>query len=177
MELYCKHILDKGVVLCVDIYCDGIALPNGGSQTVTPLLVRFTNIMAIETKWFEIGLCPTLHISNTMCTATKLTELRSELLKRYLLIVLRPFIESSRIGFPYASTVIFPRILMVLCDQKQERPLVSLKSSNSTRDCTTCDMVSRITTAGCVRRDPQRSAPPVKKKSALKLKLSNGVVY
>lgn len=147
LEKYSKDIGNRGHILCVDVYCDGIALPNGGSQTLSPLRVRFSNIRGIEKAWFDIGLYPTLPVGISTCSSGKLTELRNELLHRYLFLVFHPLIEASNTGFKHSSCVMFPRILMILCDQKQEWPLVGLKSTGSTRDFTSCSMLSRLTSA------------------------------
>lgn len=69
------------------------------------------------------------------------------MLQRFLFLVLKPFIEASSTGLKHGSTFIFPRLLMVCCDQKQERPFLGLKSAGGTRDCSFCDMMSKLTQA------------------------------
>lgn len=142
LEKYSADLGTKEIVLCVDLYCDGIALPASGSQSISPPRFRLTNVTGLDAVWFDIGFCPTLRLGNSICSDAKITDLRSELLHRYLYLVLHPLIEASNIGFRYDDVVKFPRILMILSDQKKERPLVGLKSSNSTRNCTACEILS-----------------------------------
>lgn len=165
--MYSSQVGVMRIVLCVDVYCDGIALPKNGAISLSPLRVRFSNFRAIKTVRYDIGLCPVLYMGTAVFTSTKLTELRREILQRNLFLVLIPLIEASSVGFRHDSTIIFPRILMVLCDQKQERPLLCLKCSNSTRDCTDCDMLSKVTAAEAQSRIPASQSPPVKKRCVL----------
>ncbi|KAI0557332.1 hypothetical protein FGB62_317g02 [Gracilaria domingensis] len=44
----------------------------------------------------------------------------------------------SQIGFSLEGVIIFPRLLMHVEDQKQERTTVSLRSAGSLADCTPC---------------------------------------
>lgn len=138
-------IADRGLILTFDVYCDGVALPESGTQSVSPLRARYPNISGIETKWFEIGLCPVLDFRYVKCTAEKKAELRRELMHRYLFLVFKPMLDASRDGFILNSTLIFPRLFMFVCDQKQERPSVCMRSVGGARDCTICDMVSKVT--------------------------------
>lgn len=154
MEKYSDALETNALLLYVDIYCDGLALPNGGTQSISPFRVRFSNVKGIETVWFDIGLCPTLQLGNVKCTPTKKAELRRELLHRFMFLILKPMIHASRVGFQIDSTLIYPRLLMVVCDQRQERPLYCLKSAGASRDCTTCDMMSKVTKAE-LRISPQ----------------------
>lgn len=147
LEKYCAVVGTRGLLLCVDINFDGIALPNGGSQTMSPLRIRVSNLKGIKTVWFEIGLRSTLLLGNTMCSSGKISNFRGELLHRYLFMVLHPLIDVSNLGYIHHDAVIFPQILTVLSDQKQERSLIGLKSSNSTRDFTACEILSRLTPA------------------------------
>lgn len=147
MESYANTVGARGVVLIVDLYCDGVPLAKGGSQSVSPVRVLFSNMRAISTKWFDIGICPYLDVGTAKCGSTRLVDLRRELFHRYIFMVLQPLITASRTGEQYGQTFLFPRILMVVCDQKQERCTLSLRSSNSTRDFTLFDMTSRVTTA------------------------------
>lgn len=44
---------------------------------------------------------------------------------------------------------------MTVCDQKQESTFVCLRSAGATRDCTLCDMVSKVTKAEQQRQREQ----------------------
>lgn len=157
LEAYCDNVQRGGIVVCIDIYCDGVSLSNGGTQSISPLRVRFSNAEGIETKWFDIGLCPVLLVGSLKCTATKLADIRRELLHRFLFMVLKPLLVASAVGFQCEGSLLFPRVLLTICDQKQERPFLSLRSAGSTRDCSLCTMVSRETAVEVQARNVDES--------------------
>lgn len=158
LEKYSDTMGETDRILCVDVYCDGVCLPNGDTQSISPLRVRFPNIGPVSTHWWDVGLCPTLLVGKARCT--KLAELRRELFQRFLFLVLKPLIEASITGFQHSSTFVYPRVFMVSCDQKQERPFFCLKSAGGTRDCTLCDMVSRQTAAEIASIESRRNHAP-----------------
>lgn len=122
-----------------------------------------------QLSWFGCSVVrhralPTLRLENAMCSSATVNDLQSEILHLFLFLKLRPLINASKVGFFQNDVIIFPRIIMIMSDQKQERPFVALNSINSTRDCTACDMLSRFTTA---------EAPTRTQDSALRI-LQNG---
>lgn len=77
------------------------------------------------------------------CTATKLVDLRRDLLQRYLFMFLKPLLVASAVVLQYEVSLLFPRLLLTICDQKQEKPFLSLRSAGSNRDFSLFEMVSR----------------------------------
>lgn len=160
LELYSAAMATGTIIVCVDLYCDGVALSRSGTQSISPLRVRFCTMKGIEIKWFDIGLCPTVDLRGTKTNSTTKAEIIRDLLQRYLFLVLRPMVEASIVGFTFQNCVVYPRLLMTVCDQKEERPLMSLKSNGSTRDCTLCTMLTKVTAAEVA----VRNGTPVEKK-------------
>lgn len=158
LQAYTDTVHDKGLVLCVDIYCDGVALPSAGTQSLSPVRVRYPNIYGIHTTWFDIRLCPVLEFRSVRCTVDKKAELRRELMHRYFFLILKPVINASKVGISVASCLVFPRLLMTVCDKKQERPMVCLRSVGGTRDCTLCDMLSCVTEVEVNRHNSENAA-------------------
>lgn len=39
----------------MDVHCNGLSLHHGGTQSVSPLHVRFSNLVGCATEWFEEG--------------------------------------------------------------------------------------------------------------------------
>lgn len=68
--------------MSVDLYCDVVPLSSSGSQSVSPIPVRFGNMNSIHTRCFDVGIFPLLEIRSIKCTAEKKVELRFELMHR-----------------------------------------------------------------------------------------------
>lgn len=133
-EAYAESIDGKGHFICVELYVNGVLLPKSGTQSMCPLRIRFPNINGIQSKWFDVGLCPVLDCRAVKCSAEKRAEKRRELLQRYLFLVLQHLIQASRMGIHTGVELVFPRVLMMVCDKNQERPSVCLRSVGATRD-------------------------------------------
>lgn len=95
-------------------------------------------------KWFEVALPPSLIAveSGRARTATKARKERFEFFHRFLSVMLSDLIESSMFGFRVDSVLVSPRVLMLLCDQKQEKVFLSLKGAQSLRECSPCVIIS-----------------------------------
>lgn len=65
----------------------------------------------------------------------------------YMFLVMKPNLEASENGFKVNSDLLFPRLFMIVCDQKQERPIDCMRSIGGAHDCTLCDMVLKVTKA------------------------------
>lgn len=59
-------------------------------------------------------------------------------------MVLRDAIKASFDGVSFGGSMIFPRLVMTMADQPQERVFFCLKSADSFADCSQCEMKSRI---------------------------------
>ena len=69
---------------------------------------------------------------------SKKTKLRAELFHRFLFMMLRFVIDKARTGMLIQSTLVSPQLLMVVCDQPQERKFLALKSGRTLRFCSLC---------------------------------------
>ena len=72
------------------------------------------------------------------------TELRAEVFHRFLLLLTRTSIDSCKRGVLINGRPIAARLLMLVCDQPQERMLVGLENVGSFLDCALCDIMTKV---------------------------------
>ncbi|KAI0558896.1 Zinc finger C2H2-type domain containing protein [Gracilaria domingensis] len=131
-------------VVLIDLYCDGTTLSKSGSQSANTMRVRFSNIRGRSTEWHEIGIAPCIDTHGKECSKVELKRERLHLFQRFLFIALRDVIRASSVGVPFERGLLFPRVGMIVADQPQERAFFALKSADSFKDCSLCEMPSRV---------------------------------
>ncbi|KAI0566558.1 hypothetical protein FGB62_7g37 [Gracilaria domingensis] len=160
MLKYKKHVGEKVVIVLIDLYCDGTILSNSGSQSASTLRVRFSNLNNRSQEWHEVGIAPCVDMKDVERSSLDLGRERIQLFQRFLFLALKDLIEASRAGIVVEETIVVPRIGMIVADQPQERAFFSLKSDDSFRDCSLCDMLFRAPNKDIseeVVQDTQRS--------------------
>lgn len=145
MEQYEAELAHRGHVVLIDVHCDGLTLPQSGTQSVSPLRVRFPNVRGYSNKWIEVGMCPIWNPNRDVYNADMKRKERLELFHRFLFLVFESTFYASRFGFTYNGKDVYPRLHIICSDQKEERGFYCMKAAGSFRDCTICDMVSRKT--------------------------------
>eukprot|EP00171_Calliarthron_tuberculosum_P021954 IDg21954t1 len=73
-----------------------------------------------------------------LAASSVISEERSMLKQRFMYAALCDTIQASRSGFLYNGTIVFLRVNTLVCDQKEERSILSLRAQGSYRDCTHC---------------------------------------
>lgn len=142
-DYYENHSMG-GHLVGIDVYCDGTTLAKSGSQSASAVRVRFVNIKGISEKWFDVGIAPSLVLGEKQRSDTAKRRERLHLFQRFLFAVLRDVMKASFDGVAFQDSMIFPRLVMVVSDQKHERPFFCLKSAGAFADCSLCDMSSRL---------------------------------
>eukprot|EP00171_Calliarthron_tuberculosum_P009026 IDg9026t1 len=99
--------------------------------------MRLINVQEASEKWHEIGMEPVMKALHT-CSASVLSEEKALLKQRFLFVALRKAIDASCTGFILCGKLVFLRISALVCDKKEERSLLSLRSQGSCMDCTHC---------------------------------------
>ncbi|GAB0496821.1 hypothetical protein MMPV_008142 [Pyropia vietnamensis] len=103
--------------------------------------MRIVNIRLKTIRWVTVAYIP--QVVPAVLSSTKGNEVRVELLQRILFLVFRSCIKASHTGsfldLPGGGEVrVSPRALLYVCDQKEERAVMCLKSSGCQYPCTLC---------------------------------------
>ena len=64
--------------------------------------------------------------------------MRSEIFHRFLFLLIKSTIDANKNGILIDSTLVSPHLLMIVCDQPQERKFLALKSAGTLRFCSLC---------------------------------------
>eukprot|EP00171_Calliarthron_tuberculosum_P023381 IDg23381t1 len=118
-------------------------LSKSGSQSACPFRFRTVNVKGQSSGWHEFGIAPFI-TTQASYYDSKLGFERAKLLQRFLFVALRDALVASRSGFVYGGRLVYIRINAIVSDQKQERSFLSLKSVGSFKDCSICEMPTRI---------------------------------
>lgn len=70
---------------------------------------------------------------------------RREMFPRFLFGVYRQAFINSKVGFIFDVIFVIPKRFMVFADQTEERIIIGMKSAGGARNCTLCDMISKVT--------------------------------
>lgn len=139
-EMHKDSLMSPGKILLVDIYSDGLSLPNSGTQSVTPLRMRFPNIRGRQDKWYNFGIEPLSDDHGMATTRLRRSIIRREVFQRFIFMALQDMIHASRSGLLLDGHIIYPRLHLLNLDQKEERRVLSLRGARSYRSCSQCDI-------------------------------------
>lgn len=109
-----------------------------------PLRVRLVNDVSGEVKWATIAYIPMVR-KQTETSADERSRLRRcGILQRVMYVCMRSAIAASHNGVEvYAGERVlkaFPRVLLYVCDQLEERAVLCLKTGQCQRPCSQCDV-------------------------------------
>lgn len=167
MEEYEKCLPAGFAHVGIDLYSDGATLAKSGSQSANSMRVRFVNIAGMSQTWHEIGIAPAIDTDGEVRTDIEKRKERMVLFQRYVFLVLRDVIKASSEGVLFDGRLIFPRVTMIVSDQKQERSFLCLMGAGSYTDCSFCIMPSRIPRKRLIPQDltDTETSPRKKQKS------------
>lgn len=97
-----------GTAAVLDIYCDGLSLPQGGTTYVSLYSIRFSNLREIADVWFKIGIAPFLQTCNVIFGEEKKRKQRREIFQPFLFEVNKPLFKASKDGILIGSCLLFP---------------------------------------------------------------------
>lgn len=110
-----------------------------------PIRARFPNVLSGTTGWVTVGYIPYLKPRHGASDAEKikLRIKRNGLLQRCLAVLLDRFIVASRDGEhvtlrDLGDYTVFPRIVLYVADQPEERHVVGLLLNQCSKMCTPC---------------------------------------
>lgn len=110
-----------------------------------PLRVRVVNALTKEQEWHTIAFIPQILTERGSAGAERSRLRRLAVLQRVLYLALRSLILASDKGVPVRNSegeylLAFPRILLYLCDQPEERAVLCLKPGMCKQPCSFCDV-------------------------------------
>lgn len=110
-----------------------------------PVRLRVINAVTNEAEWHTIAYVPVLSTEKGSAGAERSRLRRMAVLQRVLYLAFRTTITASHNGFPvdggeHGPLMVFPRLLLYLCDQPEERAVLCLKPGLCQRPCTLCDV-------------------------------------
>ena len=104
--------------------------------------VRVVNVITGEVEWEPVAYIPVVRKQKEPAADRRARERRSSILQRTLYLAFRTTIAASRVGVKVmrggTTYVGFPRVLLYLCDQPEEKAVLCLKGGNCNFPCSTC---------------------------------------
>lgn len=115
-----------------------------------PLRVRVVNVITGEAEWEPIAYIPIVRKQKEPSADVRARDRRSAILQRVLYLAFRTTITASHIGVLHERAgkqyVAFPRLLLYLSDQPEEKAVLCLKGGSCKHPCSTC--LVQVTEAG-----------------------------
>lgn len=108
--------------------------------------VRVLNAITGEDEWYDIAYIPQVTTERGSAGAERSRQRRILVLQRILYLAFREFISASHTGVPvpggeHGTLLAFPRLLLYICDQPEERAVLCFKPRMCYRPCSICDVL------------------------------------
>lgn len=109
-----------------------------------PVRVRLVNDLSREIRWMTVAYVPLVrtHVESNAKERSRLR--RCGVLQRVLYACMRTAIAASHFGAEVTvggrKLLAFPRLLLYVCDQLEERAILCLKTGMCQRPCSQCDV-------------------------------------
>lgn len=112
-----------------------------------PVRLRVLNALSDEEEWHTIAYVPLMTSEKGSAGAERSRLRRMAVLQRVLYLAFRSTITASHAGTAvdggeFGQLLAFPRLLLYLCDQPEERAVLCLKPGLCNRPCTLCEVLS-----------------------------------
>ena len=115
-----------------------------------PLRVRVVNVVTGEAEWEPIAYIPLVRKQKEPSAEVRGRERRGAILQRVLYLAFRTTVVASHVSVLYEHEgkrlVAFPRLLLYMSDQPEEKAVLCLKGGSCQHPCSTC--VIRVDEAG-----------------------------
>lgn len=121
------------------------ALQNPTAHKLYPVRVKVLNAVAGEEQWYTVAYVPQIPTEKGSGGAERSRQRRMAVPQRVLYLTFQSLIDVSHTGVPFAAGELgelraFPRILLYICDQPEERAVLCLKSGMCQMPCSSCDV-------------------------------------
>lgn len=133
-------------VLGVHAYSDSCVISSSTAHKLYPVRVRVLNAITGHDEWLDIAYIPQVTTERGSAGAGRSRLRRIMVLQRMLYLTFRSLISASHIGVPvpggeHGTLLAFPRLLLYICDQPEERAVLCLKPGMCFRPCSMCDVL------------------------------------
>lgn len=106
--------------------------------------MRVVNIVTGVVEWEPVAYIPVIRKQKEPSADQRARERRAAIFQRALYLAFRSTITASHKGVLHEHAgktyVAFPRILMYMCDQPEEKSVLCLKGGNTPHPCSTCNV-------------------------------------
>eukprot|EP00170_Pyropia_yezoensis_P000081 contig_821_g82 len=133
-------------VLGIHAYSDSCVISSSAAHKLYPVRVRVLNAITGEDEWYDIAYIPQVTTERGSAGAERSRQRRILVLQRILYLAFREFISASHTGVPvpggeHGTLLAFPRLLLYICDQPEERAVLCFKPRMCYRPCSICDVL------------------------------------
>lgn len=109
-----------------------------------PVRVRLVNDMTKQITWTTVAYIPLVRTQVEVAAKDRSRLRRCGILQRVLYACMRTAIAASHVGAEVTvggrQLLAFPRVLLYVCDQPEERAILCFKSGMCQRPCSQCDV-------------------------------------
>lgn len=110
-----------------------------------PVCIRVVNVATDQEECITIAYVPSLWTEKRPSGAERSRQRRMGILQRVIYLALREFINASHNGARFVDAtgrglIAFPRVLLYLCDQPEERAVLCLKPGQCAKPCSNCNV-------------------------------------
>jgi len=127
-----------------------------------PLRVRVVNVVTGDVEWEPIAYIPIVRKQKEPAAERRARARRHSILQRVLYMAFRTTIAASRHGVKHEmggkTYVAFPRILLYVCDQPEEKAVLCIKGGNCKFPCSSCLVPADLAGAPAALKATERSA-------------------
>jgi len=127
-----------------------------------PLRVRVVNVITGDVEWEPIAYIPVVRKQKEPSAEVRARARRHSILQRVLYMAFRTAIAASRKGVKHEmggkTYVAFPRILLYLCDQPEEKAVLCIKGGNCKYPCSSCLVPAELSGDPAALEAVERSA-------------------
>eukprot|EP00170_Pyropia_yezoensis_P002430 contig_10199_g2434 len=125
--------------------CDNDQYETLRAHKLYPIRVKVLNALTVEEQWYTVAYVPQVPTEKGPCGAERSRLRRMAVLQRVLYLTFQSLVNVSHSGVPFAAGELgelraFPRILLYMCDQPEERAVLCLKSGMCQMPCSSCDV-------------------------------------
>ncbi|KAK1867539.1 hypothetical protein I4F81_010046 [Pyropia yezoensis] len=115
-----------------------------GAHKLYPVRARLVNDVSGEIEWMTIAYIPLVRIQVELAAQERSRLRRCGILQRVLYVCMRTAMAASRFGAEVRMNgrllMAFPRVLLYVCDQPEERAVLCMKAGKCQRPCSQCDV-------------------------------------
>lgn len=136
---------DDAFVVGLHVFSDSCAISGSQAHKLYPIRVKVLNALTVEEQWYTVAYVPQVPTEKGPCGAERSRLRRMAVLQRVLYLTFQSLVNVSHSGVPFAAGELgelraFPRILLYMCDQPEERAVLCLKSGMCQMPCSSCDV-------------------------------------